>query len=190
MSTWLKSRLGKSVAAGTLAVAVVGGAAFAVAGPLMGSTVPTATVQSSSAAVQAASGNTPSTSQTPAAGRAGKDGKGGEGILRRLMTRSVHASVVVKSKGGTYVTLTLDRGTIKSISSSSITILRPDGVTVTAPLTSSTKFLRSSESALAPGDKVVVVQESGATRDVVALGKRAGAKSHGTSTASIGLSTT
>lgn len=174
MPTWLKSRLGKSVAAGTLSVALVGGAAFAVAGPLMGSTVSSTAAPAS---VQAANGTSPA----PAAA-----GRGG--ILRHLLARSVHASIVVKSKGGGYVTLTLDRGTIQSISSTSITILRPDGVSITAPISSSTKFLRGTESSLAAGAKVVVVQEGGTTRDVVALGKGAG-KGHA-SKSSIGVSTT
>jgi hypothetical protein len=186
MPTWLKSRLGKSVAAGTLAVALVGGAAFAVAGPLMSSTVSsTVSTPASAAAVQTASGNTGSSSASQA-----KPAKGRAGVLRKLLSRSVHATLVVKGKGGTYVTLTLDRGTIQSISSTSITILRPDGVSVTAPISTSTKFLRASESSLASGDKVVVVQESGTTRDVIAIGKGAAAKSGATSSASVGLSTT
>jgi hypothetical protein len=190
--SWLSGHVGRSVVAGVLAVGVVGGLAFAVAGPIMGSNAsttssPAASTGLAGSALQAATGasvkacaggkasaagaatSAPGTS-TPSAAAKGC----GAGVLRRLLGRAVHATFVIPTKSGN-VTVTLDRGAIQSISSTSITILRKDGVTVTDPISSSTKFLRASESSLAAGDHVVLVQVGGTTRYVVAIGKGTGA---------------
>lgn len=190
MPRWLKSRLGTSIAAGTLAIGVVGGLAFAVAGPIMGSSV-SSTTPPASPATQAAAGGKgaaacaaagaagSATSGSPASGSAATCAGRRAGILRKLLGRTEHASLTLRGKGGTWVTVTFDRGTIQSISPTSITIVRPDGVSVTAPVTPSTKFRRATESSLAAGDKVVVVQEGGSARAVLALGRRAAAGSGG-----------
>jgi hypothetical protein len=195
MPSWLKSRLGTCVVAGTLAIGVVGGLAFAVAGPIMSSTVSSGAPQASpavqaAASAGAATGTSPSAAVSPGTASGTKACAGRGGILRRLLGRTDHASLTVRGKGGSWVTVTLDRGTVKSISATSITIVRPDGGTVTAPITSSTKFRRATESSLAAGDKVVVVQEAGTTRFVIGLGKPAGGSSAGAPAGGAASSTT
>lgn len=189
MRSWLKGRIGRSVAVGTIAMGLVGGAAYLVAGPVLGSTVASTTTPSSSAASTLQSATSGSGQSGSAAAGAAATGGGRAGVLRRLLARSDHASLQVKIKG-TWQTVTLDRGTIKSISSTSITILRPDGVTVTAPLSSSTKFLRAPESSLGNGDHLVVVQVGSSTRWVVALKKAAGGTGSSAAAGSSSNSTT
>src|SRR4029077_641182 len=63
------------------------------------------------------------------------------GLIQRLLHHSVHAEFVVKDGTSGYVTVDLDRGAVQTVSSTSITVLRPDGVTVTAAVTSGTKFV-------------------------------------------------
>ena len=187
MGGWLRSRVGKSVAAGTLAVVGAGGLTYAIAGPLTGSNVSTvsgsANFQASGAGAGAANcagaiagaaaGAVPSASGVAVA-PAAACGRGRGGMLRRLLARSAHASLVVRDRSGQWVTVDVDRGTVKSISSTSITLLRPDGVTVTAVLSSSTKFLRQPESSVVAGDRAVVLQVGGTARYVL-VGKPAGA---------------
>jgi hypothetical protein len=187
MGGWLKNRFGRTVAIGALAVAGVGGLAYAFAGPLSSSN---AAATSGSTANFQATGTTGSSTCTAAPAGAGAStgtaaasspsssgctALGKRGVLRKLLARTAHASLTIQDKSGQWVTVDLDRGTVQSISSTSITILRPDGVTVTAPLDSSTKFLRQAESSVVVGDRVVVVQEGGAARYVI-VGKAAGAK--------------
>jgi hypothetical protein len=73
---------------------------------------------------------------------------------------TVHAQLVVDTKKG-YVTIDIDRGKLTTASSSTITIKRPDGPSVSATITAKTKFIGLSESQLAPGDGVVLVQHAG-----------------------------
>lgn len=89
----------------------------------------------------------------------------------RLARRAVHAEVIVKTKTG-YKTYDIDRGTLNSVSTSSISITRPDGPTVTANVNGQTKFRGKSESQLAKGDEVVVVQTGGTAVSV--LSRKAG----------------
>ena len=179
MKTWLKSHVGKSVVAAALAVLVVGGLAFAVAGPLSSSSSTTITPSSARVPANAAAAAN-GQSATVANAATGAELAAGSGrvrlrpLLRRLLTRSVHASLIVKTSGGQYVTVDFDRGVVKSVSSTSITIERPDGVTVSASITSATKFRRTTEAALADGDHVAVVQVAGSARYVVAIGKKSG----------------
>ncbi len=56
-----------------------------------------------------------------------------------LLQRADHATIEIKVKGK-WVTYTLDRGKVTAVSPSSITLLRPDGQTVTEQITSSTKY--------------------------------------------------
>jgi hypothetical protein len=77
-----------------------------------------------------------------------------------LARHTVHAQLVVDTKKG-YVTIDIDRGKLTTASSSTITIKRPDGPSVSATITSKTKFIGLTESQLAPGDGVVLVQHGG-----------------------------
>lgn len=63
---------------------------------------------------------------------------------------AVYSESVLPQQGGGYKTVIEVRGALSAISSSSISVTRPDtGATVTAAITSSTRFGNTSESALA-----------------------------------------
>lgn len=90
-----------------------------------------------------------------------------------LLSRTDHATVEVQ-KGGKWVTLDLDRGNVTAASTSSITLSRPDGQSVTFQLSSSTKFggkEATSASALKTGVRAAVISENGS-----AISVREGAK--------------
>lgn len=78
--------------------------------------------------------------------------------LRWLFRHTVHAQFIVRTASG-YRVLEFDRGQLSSVSASSITIVRLDGPSVTAALTPTTKYLGLSESELAKGDLVALVQD-------------------------------
>jgi hypothetical protein len=83
-----------------------------------------------------------------------------------LVRHTVHANLIVDTSQG-YKVLDIDRGTLRSDSSTSISIVRPDGPTVTARISSSTRFPGLPESQLSQGDKVVLAQGSGGNALVV-----------------------
>jgi hypothetical protein len=82
--------------------------------------------------------DTPSTAPStapasaPAAAHPGYDHRG---PLRRV----VHGDLIVRTKDG-FENVTVDRGKVTAVSASSITIERPDGVSVTKAVTAETKF--------------------------------------------------
>ena len=55
------------------------------------------------------------------------------------MRRAVHGDLVVRTKDG-FENVTLDRGKVTAASASSITIERPDGVSVTKAVNAETRF--------------------------------------------------
>lgn len=138
------------VVAVCLGVAVVGGGAAAAAAASSAAR-PTLDL---TAATSAASGSTGST--VGKAGHAGRLGK-----LARLARRAVHGDVLVKTKNG-YQTVTFDRGKVTAASATSVSIQRPDGMSVTETLTSSTRYEGiSGASALTTGRGAVLVSRSG-----------------------------
>jgi hypothetical protein len=175
MRTWLQSHRGRSFIIGAVAIATVGGLAYVVAGPLDafgasgGGTAAPAAATSMATRSPAVTGGGPT--------YLAKDGAltrpKARSLIRRLLRRSVHASFVVKEGSKGYVTVTLDKGKVQSVSTTSITVLRADGVTVTTGVTSTTKFLRTTESTLTAGERVVLVEVGGDARYVVAVGRGA-----------------
>jgi hypothetical protein len=85
------------------------------------------------------------------------------GPFERIGRRVVHGTVVVQKKDGTFVTLQLDRGTIASVGSGTITISEPGGRTETVTTNADTRVrkggAKSDLSKLAVGDTVSVVSE-------------------------------
>jgi hypothetical protein len=77
-----------------------------------------------------------------------------------LLQRAEHAELIVRTKTG-FQTIDMDRGTISSISPSSISLTRPDGVVVSAAISSTTKFGGLTQAQVAVGDKAAVIQSSG-----------------------------
>jgi hypothetical protein len=94
-----------------------------------------------------------------------------------LVRHTVHAQLIVDTTKG-FKTIEIDKGKLTSDSSGTITIVRPDGPSVSATVTSSTKFYGLKESQLAPGDGVVLVQGSG---DAIFVASRAPRSTSGTS---------
>jgi len=89
--------------------------------------------------------------------------------VRYLVRHTVHAELVVKLPGG-YKTVDVDRGTLTSVSNTSITLTRPDGPMVSATITPQTRFFGLPEAKLSTGDRVIVVQTGG---NAVLVGARA-----------------
>ena len=82
---------------------------------------------------------------------------------RTLLSRVDHATLEIRSHGK-WVTVDLDRGNVTAASSSSITLSRPDGQSVTLEISSSTKFRgteATSAGALKTGVRAQVLSENG-----------------------------
>jgi hypothetical protein len=194
MRAWMKNRLTKSIVVGAMAVLTVGGLAYAVTGPLgvlssSSSTVPSVSSNDLSSAAGAAAkcsatGTAAATASETSSASAADCAIGGKG-LKALLKRTIHAQLIVRGKSGQWVTVDLDRGKITTISSTSITIKRADGVSVSATITPSTRFRRATESELMTGDPVVLVQVGGDADFVVAL-HRAASSSGGSGSPSSG----
>lgn len=107
--------------------------------------------------------NTPATG-TPATGTPSAKGQKVHQFIRR---HTVDATFTIKTKNG-YETLDLARGTVGSISPTSITVDSPNGSTLTASITSATKFHNTSVNQLANGDKVGVLASNGVARSISA----------------------
>jgi hypothetical protein len=118
--------------------------------------------------VSVAAGTAISAAKTRTAGRCRRPGR-----LVRLARRAVHAELIVRTRDG-YRTIDIDRGTFKSDASGTITIVRPDGPTVSASLTKSTRYPGLTQSQLKPGDRVVLVQSGGNALAVRARGSKGG----------------
>jgi hypothetical protein len=112
----------------------------------------------------------PATSTSPAitASPASRDAAVADGArLQAIARRSVHADLVVKDKDGTYVTITIDRGTVTAASATSITLDRPDGKQVTLAVTTDTKVRGvASVAALQTGKAAVVLSRSGTATQI------------------------
>ncbi|MGH9170028.1 MAG: hypothetical protein ACRD0Z_04040 [Acidimicrobiales bacterium] len=102
----------------------------------------------------------PTASSAPAAGNSAPTSGNLRHDAGRLARHTVHATLIVHTGHG-YQTIDIDRGTLSTDSSNSISIVRPDGPPVSATITSSTKFRGLAESKLAKDDRVVLVQGSG-----------------------------
>jgi hypothetical protein len=100
-------------------------------------------------------------------GKAGRAGKAG------VLGRVVHGDLVVRGKQGAFEKVTIDKGTVVSVSDSSLTVKRPDGVSVTVKLTPDTK--RSGE--VKAGDRVMVLSRDGTALRVRAVNAKAPAAS-------------
>ena len=155
----------KKLAAGALGVvaaAGIGGAVWTVtSGPA-----------SSSGQVPAALSSTAST-VAPSAGTdpAARSRSRARGLLRR----TDHATAEVKVQGQ-WVTYDLDRGKVTAITPTSITLLRPDGQSVTFTINSATRYGPSqSEATIATGRPAAVISKDGiAVRIRQGTGKTSG----------------
>ena len=80
--------------------------------------------------------------------------------LIRLARHTVHAQLIVDTKKG-FETIDIDKGKLVSDSSGTITIMRLDGPSVSATVTSSTRFFGIQPAKLVAGDRVLLVSGSG-----------------------------
>jgi hypothetical protein len=86
---------------------------------------------------------------------------------RRLLARTDHAALELKVKGK-WVTIDLDRGRVTSVSSTAISLARPDGQSVTLAIDSATKFGHGATvTTLKTGVSATVTSENGTARRVV-----------------------
>ena len=85
----------------------------------------------------------------------------------QVLRRTVHGDIEIATKNG-YVTFEFDRGTVTSISSSEIAILRPDGKSVTEAITGTTHMPK--RGVPAKGQNVVVISTGGNSYRIVDVG--------------------
>jgi len=113
----------------------------------------------------------PSVAVTKAAasGAAAPAAAGGKaGVLKG----AIHGDLLVRAQDGSTRTVTFDRGKVTSIAASSITIERPDGVSVSKDLTDQTVFNGTPRDQLTSGTPVIVVSEGQTATHVVSKGAR------------------
>jgi hypothetical protein len=81
--------------------------------------------------------------------------------LGATLARADHATVEIK-RGGQWVTVTYDQGTVTAVSPSAITLRRPDGQSTTLTVSSTTKFAGvSSANAVQLNKPARVVSQNG-----------------------------
>jgi hypothetical protein len=114
-------------------------------------------------AAASSAGGTHSARATVTASTAAKPTPSSHPLIRRLLRRTVHAQFVVRAKGGALETFDVDRGVLRSVTSSTIVIAPADAPTtvVSATITSKTHFRGLPEGQLQPGDRVVLVYQGG-----------------------------
>jgi len=90
-----------------------------------------------------------------------------------ILKGAIHGDLLVRGKDGSTHTVTFDRGKVSSISASSITIERPDGVSVSKDVNDQTVFNGTPRDQVANGTPVIVVSEGQVATHVVSKGARA-----------------
>jgi hypothetical protein len=91
-------------------------------------------------------------------GGKGKAAKTKKQVAKRLVRSGVHADVSLIRADGTTDAFAVDRGTVTAASSASLTLLRPDGKSVTLSLSSTT----AARGTIAAGKHVLVFSRNGA----------------------------
>jgi hypothetical protein len=135
------------IAGGTAAVIIgLGTAAFAESGSTTGTPTPTGTTSSTAKAA------------------AGK----GDGALGKLAKRAISAQIVTRGKDGSFVTHDLERGTVTSVSPTSIVVKAADNTSETFAVTSATK-VRVRTTGTAKGAAGTIAQVA-TGKDVLVLG--------------------
>ncbi|MDA8045208.1 MAG: hypothetical protein M0Z30_08240 [Actinomycetota bacterium] len=138
-------------AIGVAAALGIGGTAWAATGGANTPSSPAGVVT----AAPAGSGASGTSGAPVAANRAGRPTR------RSLLERADHATIEIKVKGQ-WVTYSIDRGKVTSVSPTSITLARPDGQSVTEQITAATKYRGvSGESAIQTGRPAQVVSDGG-----------------------------
>ena len=87
-----------------------------------------------------------------------------------VLKGAIHGDLLVRNPDGSTKTVTFDRGKVGAISAASITVERPDGVSVTDDLTDQTVFNGTPKDQLQTGIPVIVVAEGRTATHVVTRG--------------------
>ena len=111
----------------------------------------------------------PSVGTTPPAAAKAGGRPGGPGVLKG----AIHGDLLVRGENGTTRTVTFDRGKITAISAGSITLKRPDGVSVSKNLTDQTVYNGTPKDKLQAGMGVIVVSSGDTAERVLSKGARA-----------------
>lgn len=111
----------------------------------------------------------PSVGPTPPAAAKAGPRQGGPGVLKG----AIHGDLLIRGEDGTTRTVTFDRGKITGISATSITIERPDGVSVSKNLTDQTVFNGTPRDKLQAEMRVLVVSSGDTAERVLSKGARA-----------------
>jgi hypothetical protein len=130
--------LRKALIAGGIAVVLTGGGVAAVwaAGQIVPAYVVSATPTSTTSPATPSPGATSPATPSPGKGRPFPV------LPRGLAGPGIHGEFTVKNKDGSYTTLVTQRGTVQSISDSSISVKSDDGFTQSYAITSSTTIVR------------------------------------------------
>ncbi|MGO9342419.1 MAG: hypothetical protein ACLP6E_07850 [Acidimicrobiales bacterium] len=105
----------------------------------------------------------------------------------QVLRRTVSGQIEIATKNG-FVTFEFDRGVVTSISSSDITILRPDGKSVTEGVNGSTRMPK--RGVPAKGQNVVVISTGGNSYRIVDVGPFRPSGGSSSSSSSTGSSAT
>jgi hypothetical protein len=111
----------------------------------------------------------PSIASNPPAAAKAAGRPGAPGVLKG----AIHGDLLVRAEDGATRTVTFDRGKITAISDGSITIERPDGVSVSKTLTDQTVFNGTPKAELKAGAGVIVVSTGDTANRVISKGDRA-----------------
>jgi hypothetical protein len=87
-----------------------------------------------------------------------------------ILKGAIHGDLLVRGKDGSTHTVTFDRGKVSAISASSITIQRPDGVSVTDDLNDQTVFNGLPRDQVQNGTPAIVVADGHTATHVVTRG--------------------
>jgi hypothetical protein len=112
----------------------------------------------------------PSVGASPAA--AAKAGRQAGALKAGVLKGAIHGDLLVLGENGSTRTVTFDRGKITAIDAGSISINRPDGVSVTKTLTDQTVFNGTPRDKLQVGTAAVVVSSGDTAERVISKGDR------------------
>jgi hypothetical protein len=123
------------------------------------------------AGVAYAEGQPPDPSVASSQAGAAEAGAAKAGRLKAgLLKGAIHGDLLVRAEDGTTRTVTFDRGKVTTITAGSITIERPDGISVSKVLTDRTVFNGTPREQIQPGAAVAVVSSGDTAERVLSKG--------------------
>jgi hypothetical protein len=101
---------------------------------------------------------------------AAQDGAAKDGRKAGVLKGAIHGDLLVRNEDGSTRTVTFDRGEVTAISAGSITIERPDKVSVSQALNDQTVFNGTPRDQLKAGTGVIVISEGHTAQRVLSKG--------------------